>query len=159
MGARGCLRGGSKSCGCSGHRVNVQQRVQRYQLCPSPHPPFPLHCPAHLQIETVATTLALAEQNNARELKRVCLEFVSKHLQPVMASEGYQYMVHTCPQLQAELLQVIATAPPQRSRQVHIVPHHQQTAAGGAGGAGGAARAADESSTDGQLRRVRQRRE
>lgn len=33
------------------------------------------------QIETVATTLALAEQNNARELKRVCLEFVSKHLQ------------------------------------------------------------------------------
>jgi hypothetical protein len=33
------------------------------------------------QIDTVATTLALAEQNNARELKRVCLEFVSKHLQ------------------------------------------------------------------------------
>lgn len=41
----------------------------------------------------MATTLALAEQNNARELKRVCLEFVSKHLQAVMASEGYQYMV------------------------------------------------------------------
>jgi hypothetical protein len=57
-------------------------------------------------VETVATTLALAEQNNARELKRVCLEFVSKHLQAVMASEGYQYMVQTCPQLQAELLQV-----------------------------------------------------
>ena len=56
----------------------------------------------------------------------------------------------TCPQLQAELLQVIATAPPARSRAVHIVPHHQ---------AGGQARAADESSTDGQLRRVRQRRE
>jgi len=46
-----------------------------------------------LQIDTVATTLALAEQNNARELKRVCLEFVSKHLQAVMASEGYHYMV------------------------------------------------------------------
>jgi uncharacterized protein YwlG (UPF0340 family) len=103
-----------------------------------------------VQIETVATTLALAEQNNARELKRVCLEFVSKHLQAVMASEGYHYMVDTCPQLQAELLQVIATAPPQRSRQVHIVPHHP---------AGGQARAPDESSTDGQLRRVRQRRE
>lgn len=49
--------------------------------------------PPHPQIDTVATTLALAEQNNARELKRVCLEFVSKHLQAVMASEGYQYMV------------------------------------------------------------------
>lgn len=63
-----------------------------------------LACPP--QVETVATTLALAEQNNARELKRVCLEFVSKHLQAVMASEGYHYMVQTCPQLQAELLQV-----------------------------------------------------
>lgn len=103
-----------------------------------------------VEIDTVATTLALAEQNNARELKRVCLEFVSKHLQAVMASEGYQYMVQTCPQLQAELLQVIATAPPARSRAVHIVPHHQTA---------GQARAADESSTDGQLRRVRQRRE
>ncbi|PSC69902.1 BTB POZ and MATH domain-containing 2-like isoform A [Micractinium conductrix] len=103
-----------------------------------------------VEIETVATTLALAEQNNARELKRVCLEFVSKHLQPVMASEGYQYMIETCPQLQAELLQVIATAPPPRSRAVHIVPHHAAPTA---------PRAADESSTDGQLRRVRQRRE
>ena len=54
----------------------------------------------------MATTLALAEQNNARELKRVCLEFVSKHLQTVMATEGYQYMISTCPQLQSELLSV-----------------------------------------------------
>ena len=59
---------------------------------PTHAPPSSPHPHPH-QIETVATTLALAEQNNARELKRVCLEFVSKHLQAVMASEGYQYMV------------------------------------------------------------------
>lgn len=101
----------------------------------------------------VATTLALAEQNNARELKRVCLEFVSKNLQAVMDSEGYQYMTATCPQLQSELLQVIAAAPPPRGagRSVHIA--HQ-----GHGGTGHV-RTADESSTDGQLRRVRPRRE
>ena len=63
-------------------------------------------------VETVATTLALAEQNNARELKRVCLEFVSKHLQAVMSTEGYEYLIKTCPQLQSELLTVIATTPP-----------------------------------------------
>jgi len=63
-------------------------------------------------VETVATTLALAEQNNARELKRVCLEFVSKHLQAVMATEAYEYMIKTCPELQSELLSVIATTPP-----------------------------------------------
>ena len=106
-------------------------------------------CRSCLQVETVATTLALAEQNNARELKRVCLEFVSKNLQAVMESDGYQYMTATCPQLQSELLQVIAHAPPARGtgRSVHIAhPAH-------------GTRAADESSTDGQLRRVRPRRE
>ena len=101
-----------------------------------------------VEVETVATTLALAEQNNARELKRVCLEFVSKHLQTVMATEGYLYMTSTCPQLQSELLAVIATAPAaglHRSR-THIPDRTHP-------------RAADESSTDGQLRRVRPRRE
>ena len=52
------------------------------------------------QVESVATTLALAEQNHAEELKRVCLEFVSKNLSVVMTSEGYQHMVNSCPQLQ-----------------------------------------------------------
>ena len=48
----------------------------------------------------MATTLSLAEQNHAEELKRVCLEFVSRNLQAVMLSEGYQHMVTSCPQLQ-----------------------------------------------------------
>lgn len=81
-------------------------------------------------VDTVATTLALAEQNNARELKRVCLEFVSKHLQAVMATEAYDYMTKTCPQLQSELLAVIATTPPTvshyRSR-THIGQPHART--------------------------------
>ena len=55
------------------------------------------------QVESVATTLSLAEQNHAEELKRVCLEFVSRNLQAVMLSEGYQHMVNSCPQLQVSL--------------------------------------------------------
>ena len=54
-----------------------------------------------VEVETVATTLALAEQNHAQELKRVCLEFVSRNLGVVMQSEGYQHMTRSCPQLQA----------------------------------------------------------
>ncbi|CAL8465476.1 g5012 [Coccomyxa elongata] len=61
-----------------------------------------------VEVDSVATTLSLAEQNHAEELKRVCLEFVSRNLQVVMVSEGYQHMVSSCPQLQAELLHVIA---------------------------------------------------
>lgn len=36
-----------------------------------------------VEVGTAATTLALAEQNNAAELKRVCLEFVARHLKQV----------------------------------------------------------------------------
>ena len=59
----------------------------------------------------MATTLSLAEQNHAEELKRVCLEFVSRNLQAVMLSEGYQHMVNSCPQLQ-----VPGSHPSQRHR-------------------------------------------
>jgi len=125
-----------------------------------------------VEVETVATTLALAEQNNANELKRVCLEFVSRHLQQVMASEGYQYMITTCPQLQSEILKVIAAAPPPGLK---IKASHEMQALAGGGGGGGhqrdrmaggegggevrGGRHNDESSTDGQMRRVRARRE
>ncbi len=59
--------------------------------------------PRRVQVDTVATTLSLAEQNHAEELKRVCLDFVSRNLQAVMLSEGYQHMVTSCPQLQVRL--------------------------------------------------------
>jgi len=53
-----------------------------------------------VEVDTAATTLALAEQNHAGELKRVCLDFVSRNLQAVMTTDGYQHMVQSCPQLQ-----------------------------------------------------------
>ena len=60
--------------------------------------------PASLQVDTVATTLTLAEQNHAEELKRVAMEFACKQLAAVMATEGYQHMVTSCPQLQVRVL-------------------------------------------------------
>lgn len=63
-----------------------------------------------VEVDTVATTLTLAEQNHAEELKRVCLEFASRNLSTVMCSEGYHHMITSCPQLQAELLHTIAVA-------------------------------------------------
>jgi len=58
----------------------------------------------------VATTLALGEQNHAAELKRVCLEFVSRNLGTVMQSEGYQHMIRSCPQLQVRRFAVSGRA-------------------------------------------------
>ncbi|KAK9835467.1 hypothetical protein WJX74_000792 [Apatococcus lobatus] len=102
-----------------------------------------------VEVETVATTLALAEQNHGEELKRVCLEFVSRHLQQVMGSEGYQHMVTSCPQLQAELLRTIAVASNERAqhnRTRHHTGVHQRDHP-------------DPAATDDVARRVRQRRE
>ncbi len=62
-----------------------------------------------VDVETVATTLTLAEQNHADELKKVCLDFVSRNLAAVMVTDGYRHMTTSCPPLQAEILQTIAT--------------------------------------------------
>eukprot|EP00270_Netrium_digitus_P004973 TRINITY_DN16483_c0_g1_i1.p1 TRINITY_DN16483_c0_g1~~TRINITY_DN16483_c0_g1_i1.p1 ORF type:complete len:406 (+),score=39.66 TRINITY_DN16483_c0_g1_i1:134-1351(+) len=71
-----------------------------------------LMCEAKLcetvDVETVATTLALAEQHNAERLKRVCLHFAAQHLANVIQSEGFEHLKLSCPSLQAELLQEVA---------------------------------------------------
>lgn len=61
-----------------------------------------------VDVDSVATTLTLAEQNHAEELKKVCLDFVSRNLQAVMATKGYETMTQRCPQLQEGILQTIA---------------------------------------------------
>ena len=99
---------------------------------------------------TAATTLALAEQNHAAELKRVCLDYVSRHLQAVMASDGYAHMVSSCPQLQAELLSVIAAAAQERAARERGLRHRHLPPPPERGGAGDG---------DGDGRRVRPRQE
>ena len=61
-----------------------------------------------VDVETAATTLALAETNHAVDLKRVCLEFVADNLQAVMHSDGFSYLIRTCPHLQMEILRACA---------------------------------------------------
>ena len=77
-----------------------------------------------VDVETVATTLTLAEQNHAEELKKVCLEYVSKNLAAVINTDGYRHMTRSCPQLQAEILQTIAAT----GTQHHTSDRHRQHA-------------------------------
>ncbi|KAF8397419.1 hypothetical protein HHK36_016335 [Tetracentron sinense] len=60
--------------------------------------------------DTVATTLALAEQHHCSQLKTVCLKFAAApgNLGVVMQSEGFKYLEESCPSLLSELLQTIA---------------------------------------------------
>ncbi|XP_021290442.1 BTB/POZ and MATH domain-containing protein 2-like isoform X2 [Herrania umbratica] len=61
-------------------------------------------------INTVATTLALAEQHHCLHLKAVCLKFVAlpENLRAVMQTDGFEYLKESCPTVLTELLQYVA---------------------------------------------------
>jgi speckle-type POZ protein len=63
-----------------------------------------------IAINTVATTLALAEQHHCSQLKAVCLKFVAlpENLKAVMQTDGFDYLKKSCPSLLTELLGYVA---------------------------------------------------
>ncbi|CAM8931478.1 unnamed protein product [Rhodiola kirilowii] len=56
-------------------------------------------------INTVATTLALAEHHHCTQLKSVCMKFVTRpeNLRDVMHIDGYDYLIQSCPSVLTEL--------------------------------------------------------
>ncbi|EOA27240.1 hypothetical protein CARUB_v10023357mg [Capsella rubella] len=65
-----------------------------------------------LDVDNVATTLALAEQHQFLQLKAFCLKFVASpaNLGAVMKSEGFKHLKQSCPTLLSELLSTVAAA-------------------------------------------------
>jgi speckle-type POZ protein len=61
-----------------------------------------------MEVETAATTLALAEQSRAQALKGACLDFIAANLADVMLTDGFKHMEVSCPQLAGELLKAVA---------------------------------------------------
>nr|BAK05400.1 predicted protein [Hordeum vulgare subsp. vulgare] len=55
--------------------------------------------------ETVATTLALADQNNCNMLKDACIEFINSlsTMDGVLASKGYKHLKRACPTIFADM--------------------------------------------------------
>ncbi|KAK3005898.1 hypothetical protein RJ639_017764 [Escallonia herrerae] len=64
----------------------------------------------NITINTVATTLALAEQHHCFLLKSACLKFVAmpENLKAVMQTDGFDYLEESCPSLLTELLEYVA---------------------------------------------------
>ncbi|CAF2126459.1 unnamed protein product [Brassica napus] len=63
-----------------------------------------------ISINTVATTLALAEQHHCFQLKAACLKFIAlpQNLKAVMETDGFDYLKESCPCLLSELLEYVA---------------------------------------------------
>ncbi|KAF7098074.1 hypothetical protein CFC21_099841 [Triticum aestivum] len=60
-----------------------------------------------ISINTVATTLALAEQHRCSELKAKCVEFIlgtPAILDAVLATDGYKHLESSCPFVVIDLL-------------------------------------------------------
>lgn len=64
-----------------------------------------------IDVTTVATTLALADQHCCRGLKEACYEFLrsSKTLDAVMATDGFQHLVKSCTSALFELMSKLAS--------------------------------------------------
>jgi speckle-type POZ protein len=61
-------------------------------------------------INTVATTLVLAEQHRCSQLKAVCLKFIAlpENLKAVMQTDGFEHLQESCHSVLTELLQYVA---------------------------------------------------
>jgi speckle-type POZ protein len=61
----------------------------------------------HIRVETVASTLALADQHNCKNLRDMCIEFMasSDNMRAVVATEGYANVKRTCPSVIVDVLE------------------------------------------------------
>ena len=59
-----------------------------------------------IDVETVATTLALAEQHHCTQLKDACLGFIASRdvLGAVMKTDGFNHLIASCPLIMKEML-------------------------------------------------------
>jgi speckle-type POZ protein len=60
-----------------------------------------------LDVETVATTLALADQHHCSRLRDACVEFImsSNRMDDVLASQGYVHLKRSCPAVLVDVLE------------------------------------------------------
>jgi speckle-type POZ protein len=67
----------------------------------------------HIDVDTVSTTLALAEQHQCQGLMEACFQFLKKSprsLNAVMATDGFDHLVNSCPNIIKELMSRLVAA-------------------------------------------------
>ncbi|XBH58978.1 hypothetical protein VPH35_080305 [Triticum aestivum] len=63
-----------------------------------------------IDVQTVATTLALAEQHDATQLKNACLRYLSSQevLRAVKETDGFKHLTASCPWIMMDILERVA---------------------------------------------------
>ncbi|CAN6310333.1 unnamed protein product [Urochloa humidicola] len=64
----------------------------------------------YIEVDSVATILALAEQRQCHGLKKVCFNFLRSpaNLKAVVASDGFKHLSRSCPSVMEELIGMLA---------------------------------------------------
>jgi speckle-type POZ protein len=64
-----------------------------------------------IDVETVATTLALAEQHHCEQLKDACLGFIASRdvLAVILKTDGFKHLAASCPAIMKEILDKVAS--------------------------------------------------
>ena len=63
---------------------------------------------SHLTVQSVASTLLLADMHNATKLKSSCIDFVVANSVEFLKTEAYANLAQTRPELVTELFQALA---------------------------------------------------
>jgi speckle-type POZ protein len=63
-----------------------------------------------IDVQTVATTLALAEQHHCTQLRGACIGFIASRdvLGAVMETDGFKHLITSCPAIMKEILDKVA---------------------------------------------------
>ncbi|CAL4997574.1 unnamed protein product [Urochloa decumbens] len=65
----------------------------------------------NLHVQTVATTLALADQHHCAMLKDACIEFISCSMNAVASTSGYKNLKRSCPSVLVDALEKTSKLP------------------------------------------------
>ncbi|KAL6883432.1 hypothetical protein ACP4OV_010846 [Aristida adscensionis] len=68
----------------------------------------------YINVGTVATILALAEQHHCHGLKKACFNFLSSaaNLRAVVANEGFKHLSRSCPSITEQLIAMLGNFVP-----------------------------------------------
>uniref|UniRef100_A0A453D0J3 BTB domain-containing protein n=2 Tax=Aegilops tauschii TaxID=37682 RepID=A0A453D0J3_AEGTS len=71
-----------------------------------------------IEVETVATTLVLAEQHHCGDLKKACIEFMTSQnrLGNIVATDGFKHLMASCPLLTKDILDKVSCVLSGKSR-------------------------------------------
>ncbi|XP_037416650.1 BTB/POZ and MATH domain-containing protein 3-like, partial [Triticum dicoccoides] len=82
-----------------------------------------------IDVHTVATTLALAEQHQCVELKRACLGFLSSQcvLSDIQETDGFKHLISSCPSIVGDIINSVAITSGRAAKRARVEATHSDS--------------------------------